>query len=565
MSYVGLKRGGRETSRYFLLPESMEDLARTGSFVYDVVEASGRRPLVDATEIFSRDWAARLGLGHLRVEGIPLPSLVDLQFKFRLNFLLMLFEFARLAVSRERPDTAVLSGVYPEERRILRHAFESMGVKVEDAPGRRSIGMDGLAFRLGTRLRRIAQVSLPRYSRYLQRMVSLDRTPTVREDPRILVVDSYALSPEACRYLKDRGTLLHVLDKDRGIKKILLQSGVPFRSVRLKGTSPADWPAPDSIRFPEEGVSWFTYEGIPFFRFMEGSIRWAVWDVAPRLFAYRSLPGEGFRKIILREQNFPEGKMLVWFGRQSGIKTIMMQHGLIVADHGYLPMDADVFVAWGEEGRRWMEARGVSPHRVEVIGFPRFDSYANKGGGCDGKGFGREMLVVFENTDFGGEDTPADNYRLLHLVLEAISPLDGWKVVVRFHPGQPTEEREACRRVVRPLYPHVRIDREMSLGKSLAKVDVVLTECSTVGMEALLQGKLLLVVRAKGLSGNPYLETDALPRAGSVEEIREYLRKWEQSDAARREAREQGKAFLDGYLRCEREPASVRFWKYCLS
>ena len=564
MSYIGLKRGGRERTRYFLLPESIADLGQTGAFVHDVVDAVGRRPLIEATEEFSANWAVRLGLERLRIEGIPLASYVDLQFKFRLNFLLMLLEFARQAVSRERPDTAVLSGLFPEEQQVLSHAFRSLGVKVEVKTRRERGGMDGIPFRLKARLRRISQVSLPRYGRYVRRMVRLEVAPAVREDPRILVVDSYALTPEAFRYLKGRGVLLHVMDNDRAIKKILLQAGVPFRSIGLKGTPPADWPARDELRFPDEGVSWFTYRGIPFFPLVEKTVRWAIWNVAPRLFSYGSLPGEGLRRIVLRDQNFAEGKMLVWIARKAGIPTVMLQHGPTMGDYGYLPMDADVFVTWGEETRRWMEERGVERSRLEVIGSPRFDSYTGVVRPVETRRFGKTILLVFESTEYHGEDSPLDNYRFLRLVLDAIAPLDGWEVVVRFHPGQTIEEREACWRVVRPLAPRVRIDHEMSLSKSLDKVDVVVTEASTVGMEGLLHGKLLIVVPTHRFEGNPYRMTDAFPRLRTAEEIRDCLKRWEDSERNRHDAREEAKRFLDGYLYRDDEPASVRFWKYCL-
>lgn len=565
MGHVALKKRGEATSRFFWLPESMADLSRGGPFIADVLKTPGAKRIGEAAEAFSFDWASRLGLGHLRIAGIPLPSLVRLPFKFRLNFLFMLLEFALQSVERESPDSVVLSGLPVTEHGVLRHAFGSLGVPVEEGSELGIGGIRGFAFRVENRISRVAEVTIPRYITYLKRVVRADRTPPPREDSRILLMDSYSLAPDALRYLRARGVLLHVPDNDRGIRKILRKAGVPFRSVALKGKSPADWPSRANFRFPPDGVASFKYQGIPFFPLIEEDVRRIVWELAPRLFSYCSIPEEGFRKIILRDQFAPEGKILLKLAKQAGIRTVILQHGMMVGVHGYLPMDADTFVVWGEDGRRWIEEKGVAPDKVKVIGCPRLDGYggeAAKGGSGE---FKKRLLVVFESVEYAGEDSPIDNYRFLRWILDAVGPLEGWQVVIRFHPAQTAEEKEICRRLVRPYGPRVRIAREVGLARSLEKADVVATEASTVGVEALLRGKLLLVVRALGFPGNPYAETDLLPQAGSPEEMRELLLRWERSDAARREAGDRGEKFLQGYLRREEEPASVRFWKYCLA
>lgn len=566
MSYAGLKRGGKETARFYLLPESFEELPRTAGFLFDVVGSPDvQEPVAAASGEYARDWATRLGLDHLRIEGIPLPSFVSLQFRFRLNFLFLLMEFSRRVVAAERPEKVVLSGLFPPERLVLRHVFEFLGVEVEETPGAAERGFHENVFRMGFRIRRIGEITIPRYRKILRRIIRRSRVLTPREDPRILAADYHCLTPEAIGYLRERGILLRVLDNDRGAKNILRMEGHPFRVVRLRGVPPAGWPGRGETRFPEEGTSRFSYRGIPFFPLIEGDLRAAVEVTAPRLFSYRSLPGEGLRKIVLREQNGPDGKMLVWLARQAGISTVMMQHGLMVGEHGYLPMEADVFVAWGREGQRWMEAKGVAGEKIRVIGSPRFDGYGKGRREEEDAGFGKTVLLVFESTEYNGGDCPLDNYRLLRLVLDAIIPLAGWRVVIRFHPAQTLEEREACRRLVRPFRSRIRVGREAGLAPSLSRADVVVTEASTVGIEALLQGKLLLVVRAKGYEGNPYLETDGLPRANTSEEIRAWLIKWEGSAAERKTSRDRAKRFLDGHLLRGEEEASVRFWKYCLS
>lgn|GEM_PF-2360834 len=563
MSSIGLRRGGRETARFHLLPESASDFAGNGAFVDDVLDRDGRARVTAAAERFSREWASLLGLDRLRIAGIPLPSFVHLQLKFRFHFLFRLLEFAR-AAARENPDAAVLAGLSPAESGTLRHAFGSLGVRVEERSGPGRGGIRGTTFRLDARLRRIREVTLPRYGRYLGRGVRLERTAAPKEDPRILVLDTYCMTPEALRHLKDRGTLLRIPENDRGMKKILLQAGIPFRTVGFRGLPPADWP-PATLPFDPRGTGSFVYEGFPFFPLIEPDLRNAVGTIGPRLFSYTTLPEEGLRRIVTREQNFPDGKMLVWLARQAGIRTIMLQHGLMVGEYGYLPMDADIFVAWGEEGRGWMEKRGVPRDRIEVIGFPRFDAVRNDTETRGRRPFGKRLLVVFETTEYNGEDSPLDNYRLLHLVLEAVSPLPDWSVAVRFHPGQPAGEREAFRRFARSCGARVRISRELALGRALESADVVVTEASTVGVEALLSGKIVLVVRSRGYANNPYMETDALPVAASPEDIRARLLRWERFPEERRAATDGAARFVDAYLRREDVPASVRFWEYCLS
>jgi hypothetical protein len=559
-------RGGREVSRYLWIPDSLDDLARPEGFVHDLLDAPARARVVGASEAFTRDWDLRLGLGRLEVNGFPLASLVHLQFKSRLNHIFLLLEFALRAVSLERPDTVFLSGMFSDEVVALRHAFGTLGVGVREGPAPRAGGAGGMAFRLGYRFRRVAEITVPRYRSYLRRLVRADRTPAPREDPRLLLADSFCLTPEAAAYLRNRGTLLHVLETDGGIRKILRKAGLPFRSVALRGARPAGWPSRENTRFAAQGAGQFEYGGIPFFPLIDGEVRKAVWETAPRLFAYGSLPEEGFRKVVLREQNGPEGKMLVWLFRRAGTPTVMMQHGLMVCEYGYLPMDADVFVAWGEEGRRWMGERGVPPERVEVIGCPRFDGYSGREAAKEPVGvFGRRLLLVFESVEYSGEDSPADNYHLLRMVLDAVAPLDGWRLAIRFHPAQAICERDMCRRLVEPLGDRVRVAMEIGPSASLGKADVVLTEASTVGMEALLRGKLLLVTRAKGVPGNPYTDGHAIPCADSAGEIRSWLLRWDRSAEERAKAKGNGKTFLDGHLHREEEPAGVRFWKYCLS
>lgn len=230
-------------------------------------------------------------------------------------------------------------------------------------------------------------------------------------------------------------------------------------------------------------------------------------------------------------------RVLALAARRRAIPVICLQHGMIALEESYMPVFADVQGVYGPADMDWYAERGVERHRLALTGHPRFDAI-----------FARRPMP--ERTAAAKLGIPPDEWRVLvatqpHLPAERIGRLvrllaqkPGLRVLIKPHPlEERTEKLSEYARMADEHRNVTIIPRRISLYDVLPHAGCVIAESSTVGLEALLFGCSLLVLRGPH---SAIFERRGVP-AGDPEQLAEWtsaLMERNTRDAVEREALE---------------------------
>ncbi len=187
------------------------------------------------------------------------------------------------------------------------------------------------------------------------------------------------------------------------------------------------------------------------------------------------------KSLLLVSDAHHGSRLLTLVGRKLGIASVVVQHGATFAPWGYIPLHADRFAAWGATSRRWMLDRGADPERVVVTGQPRFDTLANR------PPVGRATLGLPQDSRlllWILDPFPiAENRAILSRLAAVTARYPDLKLIIRPHPSMSdtdwlvAEAQHLANTYVSPA--------THNLHDVITCCDVVLTQGSTVGIEAL--------------------------------------------------------------------------------
>ena len=195
--------------------------------------------------------------------------------------------------------------------------------------------------------------------------------------------------------------------------------------------------------------------------------------------AYRFLEERKVRAMVLYSDAHHAGRLMTLVGARRSIPSVVVQHGATFNAFGYLPLYATRFAAWGETSKAWLQERGAPEDRVVVTGNPRHDRYA---GASPRSGPGFHLLWAV------GPAPDPENEALFADLRGALAAMEDLVLVVRLHPAmaRPSWLPPASDRIL-----HSPSSRD--LCDALAEVDGVVTQGSTVGVDAACLGLPVIV------------------------------------------------------------------------
>ncbi|WP_447603651.1 hypothetical protein [Nitrospira sp. Nam80] len=202
------------------------------------------------------------------------------------------------------------------------------------------------------------------------------------------------------------------------------------------------------------------------------------------------------RVVVTASTQLMGGSALLVSARANGIRTVLLQHGLLQPFH--LPMVADVMCTWGRTSLDTLTALGLDPKRVRALGSPRHDTMRPSPDGEAKRLLARSLslnnhftLAFFSN----GNDllrngrAPAECASWLEGVARHFR--DRINVIVRLHPNEDGSLYGEC--------PHLIVTKDRpELDLLLDGSDCVASLCSTAMHEALLYKKPVWQLYADG-------------------------------------------------------------------
>ena len=82
--------------------------------------------------------------------------------------------------------------------------------------------------------------------------------------------------------------------------------------------------------------------------------------------------------LLIGADQPPYYRALVFSARQSGVKSMVIQHGMQAGINGHRAIDADFYAGWGQRTVDWFKKNGLNDAagKVRVTGAPRYDRYS---------------------------------------------------------------------------------------------------------------------------------------------------------------------------------------------
>jgi hypothetical protein len=282
-----------------------------------------------------------------------------------------------------------------------------------------------------------------------------------------------------------------------------------------------------------------------------GGLRRFLWTECNRLLLLDSCIKKAKPRslVVLYDHGiFETGSVLL--AKRHGVKTITLQHGIGNRSlRGYFPLIAGLFACWGETQRGVLAGQGISASSIRVTGYPAFDDRwenpARPQASIDGKGTGPvRVLVATQGVQASVECylvlTPTA--RLIREITALSMPKDRYQITVRLHPTEkidPALAKGAAK-------SGISVTQGIPLEKQFGESDVVVTQYSTVGFEALLAGLALV-------SLNWVSDEELIPFAGEGVAARsrkpdDFQKAIADAIALRDRTAKRRREFLTGYL-----------------
>jgi hypothetical protein len=248
------------------------------------------------------------------------------------------------------------------------------------------------------------------------------------------------------------------------------------------------------------------------------------------------------------------GKSVALQGRRRGVPTLNVQHGIRVDSPWLEDQLFDRLAVFGERDRELFIRRGASPMRVVATGMPRYDRLALRQDlksraevAADLELDPERPIVVFASQAPIGRITSYLKAQTHLAVADAALALPEVQFVVKLHhvaqdhvPDEVQSHPGAARMVT---------VRHYDLYDLLNACDVMITIYSTVGLEAAILDKPILIINLSQLPDFiPYTEEGVAVTASCPEQVSVYIRRLLNDQALRQRLAAARDVFLRRYV-----------------
>lgn len=236
------------------------------------------------------------------------------------------------------------------------------------------------------------------------------------------------------------------------------------------------------------------------------------WALIERAAIERLLRRARPHSVVLASDQHRVGRVTVEAAHTTGVRTIVVQHGLPRIRIGMVPVVADMVAVWSSAAHSWFVEHGTSAKRLVIVGNPRLDEangadralarrWTSGELGLDG----RIRLLVAVSPDGG-----AANAELIDAMLAVVEGDSSVGAVVKLHPGQ-GEWKWVRQRIAKShARSRIRVLRDMPLERLLGWASSTLLHRTTVGVESLVYGTPIIVLEVEGMTSGASAELAAL-------------------------------------------------------
>lgn len=300
----------------------------------------------------------------------------------------------------------------------------------------------------------------------------------------------------------------------------------------------------------------FVFDSISLFPLIRGKLerfrRWGLPQALREFFIVRRILSSNIKNVLLGSDSHKMGRMFALCCREMEINSIVLQHGALYEKWTYTPVTATKIAVWGEYCKKWLTDRGVDAAQIVTAGQPRYDClfrYSPK----VSEGQIKSSLALSQSEPFiliGATSLPRDqNTEFFKIISEGLKRYSKeFKVVVKLKPSEPQWEffKEITERFG---LKNCRFTADTDLFSLLHASHLIITCASTIGLEALMLNKPLVVVEVSGQEEMiPYRQYDAAFLTNSGKELEMAIDEIVQRSQIYRQKQANGKTLIREYI-----------------
>lgn len=226
--------------------------------------------------------------------------------------------------------------------------------------------------------------------------------------------------------------------------------------------------------------------------------------------------------LVLWEDSVPFERICALLARKHKTKSVVMQHGIFRTFtekgkwiHGTAPVVSDKIAVWGKQFENALMRHQVPKSKIVITGAPRFDTIYHREFYNEET---RKKLGVKKNEKLIALGTSCDlDNNELKQILKAVTSENGRKLAIKIHHIEDLKDYDW-------LKGKANVTQKGDLYSLLSASDAVIVRNSTVGFEAMIMKKPVIVFGNKLNPTNAYYSTNAVLRARDEKELETALK-----------------------------------------
>ncbi|WHX59780.1 spore coat protein [Peribacillus frigoritolerans] len=198
--------------------------------------------------------------------------------------------------------------------------------------------------------------------------------------------------------------------------------------------------------------------------------------------------------IVVGTTEDMQSRALCIVGSMRGIKSICLQHGILMGEEAFMPVFSTVIGVYGDYEKRWYSKRGLTINRISELGHPKFDEIFTNSR-TDKETFFKRYELAPNKQTLLVITGPHLDFIKLETLIKNILDNPNFQIIIKPHPWEIGKKKYGVYLELEKKYKLIKVynSRENNLYELISHVDGVVSSLSTVALESLLLNKPVFI------------------------------------------------------------------------
>ena len=469
-------------------------------------------------------------------KNINLGELVEWEFTYFVAGVMKYVEMINCILEEEQPDRIIVVDDNPEVNSIVEADDEHLAIKIAIVVGKQknmavsiinapcSIRQPGKslkskAFHL-VMSQRVNALNILHKLKYNKK--------NAKQNTILMAIGWYLIGPVVKELKKSDANEIIMFGKEYNISEGSIKENVIHKCLndyKMKMGAIELKQAWNELNNHQEFKESMVYQDIPIWSFVEERLRFLFLNRFPNLIkdietiGYM-LDNETVDIIVMGTGVTEFDKTLAIIGNQKGVKSLVIQHGLLGHPIGVLPLSTTKIAVYGNWSVDWLVNSGCDPNKIVVTGAPRYaqlvETHFKKDKIYNQLGLdSNKELLVFATQIAGGKLGFANLHLshkegkdLLYAIVNLMKNYPDKQLVIKLKAAQ---EEEITNKIVNASkLDNIRITLNTNIYELVSACDLLMTPWSTVALEAMIADKPVITINLTGREDiQPYAKSGA--------------------------------------------------------